>query len=227
MKRALLLLPTLLSATLTYGQMSMNSSGSYATLTIIDPYQNNYVGVEGSPYIPEKGFAPTLVKTQNTRQLQPLKARFNTQLGQLEYLDGQRVQRLTTPATEFQLVASAGDTLVFRNGYSGKGEITPITFCHVLYDGKKSTLLAYLTGTIKKDEDPMSNDFGKKQFVQRKQTYLLIANELQAVTPTKSSLLGAFPADQREVVAQVINRYGSKLKSWTDVTAVLRAYDGQ
>ncbi|MBO0936021.1 hypothetical protein J2I47_05630 [Fibrella sp. HMF5335] len=225
MKHTLLLLPTLFWVNSSFGQMTMNSSGTYNTLTIQDPYQNNYVGVEGSPYMPEKGFAPGWIKVRTGKQ--PMQGRFNTQLGQLEFIDGQRVQRLITPTSEFGLIPSPGDTLLFRNGFSGKGEITPTTFCQVLFYGKKAALLAYLSGVIKKDEDPMSNDFGKKQFVQKKQVYLLINNDLQAVMPTKSSLISAFPADQRDGLGETIKRYGGKLKSWTEVKLVLQAYDNQ
>lgn len=219
-----LLFFSLLLANLSIAQAITNNSGTYTSITIYDPFMIGYNDVSGSPFIPEKGFATGFV-TVNGSAPQKLKARYNTEAGQLEYLEKSKVLRMTTPVPEFRMVANEGDTLLFRTGYSGKGELAKPLYCQVLYEGKKTTLIRSIVSVIKKDEEPMSSDFGKKRFVQREQYYLLIAKELTSITPSKSSVLAAIPADQREAFTAVLNKQSGKLKTWADVKKVLAEYD--
>ncbi|WP_375445892.1 hypothetical protein [uncultured Fibrella sp.] len=214
----------LLAANLSVAQAVTNNSGTYTSITIYDPFQIGYNDVSGSPFIPEKGFATGYVTVGGTTP-QKLKARYNTEAGQLEYLEKSKVLRMTTPVNEFRMVVNEGDTLLFRTGYSGKGELAKPLYCHVVYESKKATLIRSIISVIKKDEDPMSADFGKKRFVQREQSYLVVAKEITSVTPSKSSVLAAFPADQREAFTAVLNKQSGKLKTWADVKKVLTEYD--
>lgn len=219
-----LLFPALLLANLSFAQAITNNSGTYTSITIYDPFMAGYTDVSGSPFIPEKGFSTGLI-TVGGATTQQLKARYNTEAGQLEYLEKSKVLRMTTPVSEFRLVANTGDTLLFRTGFSGKGELAKPIYCQVMHDGKKTTLLRSIVSVIKQDEDPMSSDFGKRRFVQREQYYLLIASELTSITPSKSSVLSAFPASQRQAFTQVLDRQSGKLKTWADVKKVLAEYD--
>ena len=223
MKYSLFFLAFLL-ANLSVAQAVTNNSGTYTSITIYDPFMIGYNDVSGSPFIPEKGFATGFVTVGRTAP-QKLKARYNTEAGQLEYLEKSKVLRMTTPVNEFRMVANEGDTLLFRTGYSGKGDLAKPVYCQVLYEGKKATLIRSIVSVIKKDEEPMSADFGKKRFVQREQYYLVVDKGLTSVTPSKSSLLGAFPADQREAFTLVLNKQSGKLKTWADVKKVLTEYD--
>ena len=204
-------------------QVMTNSSGTSTEIAIYDPYAMAYNNVDGSPYIPEKGFAEGLFGADGATQRMPI--RYNMQEGQVEYLKEAKVLRMITPINEFRMVTGAGDTLLFRNGFSGRGELAKKMYCQVLFDGKKSTLIRSMTATIKANEDPMSNDFGKRRLVQKDIYYLVIGGEPAAVSPTKNSLLAAVPAAQKDAFTTAVNSQPGKIKTWNDVRQVLMAYE--
>jgi hypothetical protein len=219
---SVLLLPLFVSAQ----SGNVIRSGQMNSITILDPFQSANSGIEGSPYLPESNFAATwLILNGQQRQVQ---ARYNRLTGQLEYIAGPRVLALTLPVNEFRMLSSMGDTLLFRRGYTSEtARLLPSVFCEVLFAGQKSQLIRQLSISLRKNEDPMSSDFGKSRFEPKETYFVAVGTGTRPVVSTRTSILEAFPDSQRANLKALIDSRNEKIRSWASVKTLLAAYDAQ
>jgi len=206
-------------------------SNTVMNIRIYAPGFSPYTGVEGSPYVPGDSVQTGWLVNQSRKI--PVKLHYNSYTGEVEYLQNNKIRSPLNSVAEFVILTP--DTIRFQKGFPSTGTQTANHFYQVLFDGRKTKLLRYLSATIKSNTDPMHNDFGKKTFDNREAYYVWIANgasgalaegQMKPVTNSKKALVSLFPQ-----YSEGLNRYLAdqklKLKTWTDFASVLGYLDKQ
>ncbi len=207
------------------------------TVRIYAPTFTPYNTVDGSPYIPgdsvQSGWLLNGAKRIST------KLRYNSYMGAVEYIQGNKL--LTPPNTVTEFAILSADTMHFQKGFPPTPTRSADDFYQILFDGRKTKLVKYVFATIKTNTDAMHNDFGKKKFQAHEEYYVWVANEnspsenyflklsdgqMKSVVASKKSLVAAWPKK-----ADNIDRYSAnqkiKLKSWPEFIGTLRYLDTQ
>ncbi|MVM34298.1 hypothetical protein GO755_29980 [Spirosoma sp. HMF4905] len=240
-KRFYFNLTSLLVLTMGYAQaqLSITSSGANTNqaIRLYDPLRTRYSNIEGSPYVPSDTVQQGWLVINNKRT--PTKLRYNSQTGEVEYMQDNKVVTPINPVTEFAIMTT--DTILFRKGFPAAGTWTANEFYQILYNGRKAKLVKHIRSDIKANTDQMQNDYGKERFRKLEEHYVWIATvkpptenyfeklsdgEMKSVVASKKSLASLFPQ-----YASQIDRYLSeqklKLKSWAEFASVLRFLDTQ
>ncbi|GAB4044775.1 hypothetical protein [Spirosoma litoris] len=238
-KRFYLYLVSLLLVTGGYvqAQLSITSSGSNTNqaIRLYDPLLTRYSNIEGSPYVPSDSVQQGWLVINNKRT--PTKIRYNSQTGEVEYIQDNKVVTPINPVTEFAILAP--DTLLFRKGFPAIGLWTPNEFYQLLYNGRKAKLVKHIRSDIKANTDQMQNDYGKERFRKQEDYYVWMAavkppaenyfeklsdGEMKSVVASKKALVSLFP-QQSDQIDRYLMEKKLKLKSWADFASVLRFLD--
>lgn len=220
-------------------QISITSAGANTNqaIRIYDPFLTRYSNIEGSPYVPSDTVQPGWVVINNKRT--PTKLRYNSQTGEVEYIQDNKVVTPINPVTDFAIVAT--DTLFFRKGFPAIGLWTANEFYQLLYNGRKAKLVKHIHANLKANTDPMQNDYGKEKFRKQEDYYVWVATakpptenyfeklsdgEMKSVVASKKSLVSLFP-QQADLIDQYLSSQKLKLKSWAEFASVLRFLDSQ
>jgi hypothetical protein len=194
--------------------------------------------VEGSPYVPAAKFTPGWVVQGKDTYRQSL--RFNALTGQIEFIHDGKLHGVAPAIGAAGIVVAPGDTVRFERGYASVGTRTPTDFYQVLYSGNRVRLLKATRATIKKNEDQMSSDFGKKSFRLADEYFVWYAatpssgktrispydGQLTPVVSSRKSIMAALP-QQASRVEQYATEQKVKLKTWEEIVGVLRVVDSQ
>ncbi len=204
---------------------------------IYAPGFTNYKSVEGSPYVPSDTMQNGWLL--NGQKPVPVKLRYNSYTGTIEYKQDNQILTPTSSIAEFAILTA--DTLHFRKGFPATRTRAANDFYQILFDGRKLKLVKYISSTITTNTDRMHDDFGKKKFQIREEYYVWVANEqqpperaptdlasgsLKSVVVSHKALLNLFP-QQSALIDQYVAGHNSRLKSWADFAGVLRYLDAQ
>ncbi|QMW06279.1 hypothetical protein [Spirosoma foliorum] len=227
---------TLAVLTGTFAQAQVDYS-SAQNVRISAPTFTNYHGVEGSPYIPSDTVKNGWIMLGNKRV--PTKLRYNTQTGEVEYVQGDRILAPVNQVSAFVILAP--DTLHFQKGFPAVGTRSATDFYQILFEGRKTKLVRYIYANVKSNTDAMSIDYGQKKYSKREEYYVWLPKgqptaenyflkvtdgELKPVTANKKTLISLFP-QQADQIDKYIADQKLKLKSWAEFASVLRWVDAQ
>lgn len=212
--------------------ITSSDANTVQTIQLYDPYLTRYKNIEGSPYVLSETMKNGWIMDGNKRTTTQL--RYNSQTGEVEYIQDKQVMTPKNPVSEF--VIWGPDTLTFKKGFPAAGTWTANEFYQVLYDGRMTKLVKHIRSDIKKNTNPMENDFGKERFDTREEYYVWIANaqppsenyflkladgQMKSVVASKKSLVAALP-QQATRIDQYAAEQKVKLKSWSEVAGALR-----
>lgn len=228
-----------MAVTYSHAQSTITSSdaNTVQTIQIYDPFFTRYKNIDGSPYVPSETMKNGWLMDGTKRIITQL--RYNSQTGEVEYIQDKRVMTPINPVSEF--VIWSPDTLVFKKGFPVVGTRTVNEFYQVLFDGRMIKLIKHIQSDIKKNTNPMENDFGKERFDTREEYYVWVANaqpasdnyflkllegQMKSVVASKKSLVAALPERADRIEKYIADRK-VKLKSWTEVAGALRYLETQ
>lgn len=218
----------------TNAQTTITTSGANTAVAIriYDPFLTRYSNVEGSPYIPadsvQNGWLVINNKRINT------KLRYNSQTGEVEYTQHDKVVTPINPVTEFFIVSA--DTLHFRKGFPATTTWSANDFYQVLFDGRRHKLVKHIKSDLKSNTDAMQNDFGKERFQKREEYYIWSAKEplpaenyflklaegqMKSVVGSRKSLVTAMP-EKTDTIDRYLAAQKMKMKSWSELIGTLR-----
>ncbi|GAB3790645.1 hypothetical protein GCM10028818_61030 [Spirosoma horti] len=220
-------------------QTTITTSGSNTaqTIRIYDPFLTRYSKIEGSPYIPADSVQNGWLVINNKRVI--TKLRYNSQTGEVEYIQQDKVVTPVNPVTEF-FIASA-DTLHFRKGFPAVNAWSANDFYQVLFDGRTQKLVKHIKAELKTNTDTMQNDFGKERFEKREAYFIWIATEqppienyflklaegqMKSVVASRKSVVAALP-EKTAIIDRYLTEQKVKLKSWSELIGMLRYLETQ
>ncbi|MVM34299.1 hypothetical protein GO755_29985 [Spirosoma sp. HMF4905] len=227
---------TLTVLTTTYAPAQVEY-GNAQNVRISAPTFTNFHGVEGSPYIPNDSLNNGWMVVGNKRV--PAKLRYNTQTGEIEYKQGDRIVAPVNQVVDFVILAA--DTMHFQKGFPAIGSRSAIDFYQILFEGRKTKFVRYIFANVKSNNDAMSVDYGQKKYIKREEYYVwlpkvqppvenyfvkLSDGEMKSVTPGKKTLISLFP-QYATLIDQYVADQKLKLKSWAEFASVLRFLDTQ
>lgn len=218
----------------THAQTTITTSGSNTAqaIRIYDPFLTRYSNIEGSPYVPGDSVQNGWLVIDNKRII--TKLRYNSQTGEVEYTQNNKVVTPVNPVTEFFIVSV--DTLHFRRGFPAATTWSANDFYQVLFDGRKYKLVKHIKADLKSNTDVMQNDFGKERFQKREEYFIWIANEqpptenyflklaegqMKSVVGSRKSLVAAMP-EKADNIDHYLAEQKVKLKSWPELIGALR-----
>lgn len=215
-------------------QTTITTSGSNTmqSIRIYDPFLTRYSNIDGSPYVPGDSMQNGWLIIENKRIT--TKLRYNSQTGEVEYVQNNKVVTPINPVSEFFIVKD--DTLHFRKGFPLAGAWAGNDFYQILFDGRKAKLVKHIKADLKSNTDVMQNDFGKERFQKREEYFIWVANtqpplenyflklsegQMKAVVASKKSLEAALP-DQTELISRYLTDQKVKAKSWPEIIGALK-----
>ncbi|WP_381501517.1 hypothetical protein [Spirosoma flavum] len=218
----------MMTATCAHAQVEYNT---VQNIRIYAPAFTPYNTVDGSPYVPSDTVQNGWLV--NGKKRMPAKLRYNTYTGVVEYVQDGKLLTPITSIAEFAILAA--DTMHFQKGFPATQERSVNDFYQILFDGRKTKLVKYISATIKTNTDAMHDDFGKKKFQFREAYYVWVANgalpsgnsfltlsegEMKSVLASKKSLITALP-QKAEPIEHYVADQKIKVKSWAEFARVL------
>jgi len=220
-------------------QTTITTSGSNTAqaIRIYDPFLTRYSNIEGSPYIPADSVQNGWLVINNKRVI--TKLRYNSQIGEVEYIQQDKVVTPVNPVTEFFIVSA--DTLHFRKGFPTVNAWSANDFYQVLFDGRRYRLVKHIKSDLKRNTDVMQNDFGKERFQKREEYFIWVATEqppvenyflklaegqMKSVVASRKSVVAALP-EKMATIDRYLAEQNVKLKSWSELIGTLRYLETQ
>jgi hypothetical protein len=234
-----LLIVSSLTQTL-YAQSTVGLGATYVgnTNTMLLNTPDTHPNIEGSPYVPTARFMPGWVVEGSNRYRQNL--RFNALTGQIEFIQNNKLHGVASTIGAVGIIVGPADTLRFERGYPSAGTRTPNDFYQLLYSGNRVRLLRAMRATIKKNDDQMSNDFGKQAFRLIEEYYVWYVaaptpgkarispydGQLTPVVSSRKSIAAALPQEASRL-EQYAAEQRVKLRTWDEIISALRVIDSQ
>lgn len=178
---------------------------------------NNYVEIEGNPYLPEQWTVGS-IKLKNGAVINYNALRYNMASGELEFQRNDQAFILTNPFDEFTLINAT-----FRKGFPAIDGQSNNSFYEVLHDGKLKLLC--FKNAVMYEEKPYNSATKIKKFLHNTYYYLYKTDGTMVKVKKDKKAILAILSDKSSQLEEYFKKENIKIKEWSDVANVLAYYE--